>query len=122
MLGGYVFALAALGFLIFANTAANIAVFGVSSFLFTFGAAWGLGVFYSILPELFDQEKVPLATGLTGGVGDMGMPLAPFFVGAVFGIRGLWRAGWLLCAFVLVLSIAAIMILLRAGKTKCGHF
>lgn len=117
MLGGYVFVLAALGFLIFAGTA-NIAVFGVASFLFTFGAAWGLGVFYSILPELFDQEQVPLATGVTGGAGDMGMPLAPFFVGAVFGIRGLWQAGWLLCAGVAALSIAAIMVLLRAGKTK----
>ena len=115
MLGGYGFALAALCFLM-VSAAASLAVFGIAAFLFTFGSAWGLGVFYAILPELFEREKVPLAAGFTGGIGDTGMPLAPFFVGAVFGIRGQWRTGWALCAFVVVLSAAAIAVLIGGEK------
>jgi MFS family permease len=115
LLGGYLLTLAALCLFTF-TAAAKISVFTISAFLLTFGSAWGLGVFYSILPEIYDKEKVPLATGITGGVGDMGMPAAPFFVGVLFGSRGLWQTGWAMCALVIAFSIAAIVILLRIIK------
>jgi NNP family nitrate/nitrite transporter-like MFS transporter len=111
LLSGYSLILLALGFLIILDTS-RFFVFYAVTFLFTFGAAWGLGVFYSILSELYDEEKVPLVTGITGGIGDAGMPLAPFVVGFVFGIRGLWNLGWAFSGAVTVLSMAAVVILL----------
>jgi MFS family permease len=115
LLAGYLIALTALCLLILTDTT-QIVVFAAAAFLFSFGATWGLGVFYSILPEIYDSERVPLVTGAVGGIGDISMPAAPFVVGAVFGVRGLWRTGWSMCALVILLSVAAIVVLLRSDN------
>lgn len=80
--------------------------YGVVLF-FSFGAAWGLGAFYCILPELFDEETSSVATGLIGGFGDIGMTLGPVAVGILCGARGLWNLGWGLCALVAAVSLLA---------------
>lgn len=80
-------------------------------FLLSFGGSWGFGTFYSILPEMFDRETLPDITGLAGGAGDCGMPLAPLLVGVVFGSRGMWKAGWSVCMIFAALSIVACIIL-----------
>lgn len=92
----------------------NFTVFYMAVFGFSFGAAWGLGAFYSILPELFDGETLPVATGITGGFGDAGMTFAPVVVGIVFGVKGFWNIGWGLCAVVAGLSVVACMLMIRS--------
>ena len=67
----------------------SVGLFYATAFIFSFGGSWGLGTFYSILPEIFDEDRLPIITGLAGGAGDMGMPLAPLLVGVVFGARGM---------------------------------
>ena len=75
--------------------------------------SWVLGTFYSVLPELYDDEKLPVVTGIASGSGDLGMPLAPLLVGVVFGARGMWNLGW--CVFIVVaaLSVLSCILLLR---------
>lgn len=111
MIGPMIIILASL-FLMIANLN-NFFIFYFAAFFFSFGAAWGLGTFYSILPEMFDKETLPIITGFSGGIGDIGMPLAPLVVGVVFGFNGLWNLGWASCAILGVLSIIACLILCR---------
>jgi MFS family permease len=92
----------------------SFTLFYVTAFLFSVGASWGLGTFYAILPELFNGDELPIVTGLLGGAGDMGMPLAPVLVGVLFGMRGMWSAGWGVCAIAALISLFACIILLRA--------
>lgn len=100
-------------FLILADLS-SFTVFYAAVLFVSFGAAWGLGTFYSILPEMFDDETLPIVTGVSGGVGDLGMPLAPMVVGVAFGFNGLWNMGWASCIVLAVLSIAACFILTRS--------
>lgn len=83
----------------------------------SFGAAWGLGTFYSILPEMFDEETLPIITGFSGGIGDLGMPLAPMVVGVAFGFNGFWDLGWLSCAVLAVISILCCILLIKNVQT-----
>jgi hypothetical protein len=56
-------------------------------------------------------------TGISGGVGDAGMPAAPLVVGVLFGIRGFWGIGWGSCAAVAAVSlIAASLLMARLRK------
>ncbi len=91
-------------------------VFYALVLFFSFGAAWGLGSFYCILPELFDEETVSIATGFIGGCGDVGMTLGPVGVGILCGVRGLWPLGWSLCAIIAAASLIACIIMI--GMTK----
>lgn len=93
-------------------------MFYIVTLLLSFGASWGLGSFYCILPEIFSNEELPIVTGFAGGVGDMGMPLAPLVVGVVFGINGFWEIGWLMCAVVAIFSLVACLLLLREQTHK----
>lgn len=86
--------------------------------LFSFGGSWGLGVFYSILPDVFDQHTLSTATGLIGGFGDLMMPIAPTVVGVVFGVRGLWTLGWGSCAVLAVIGVAACAVLIGFLKRE----
>lgn len=94
----------------------RFSMFYMATLFFSFGGSWGLGSFYSILPEVFDEETLPVATGFIGGCGDAGMPLAPTVVGIVFGVRGLWSIGWGICAVVAAFSILACIILIRSSR------
>lgn len=96
----------------------NFGLFYATAFIFSFGGSWGLGTFYSILPEIFDEERLPIITGLAGGAGDMGMPLAPLLVGVVFGARGMWHLGWSVCIVISLLSILACFLLLGNKKVR----
>ena len=96
----------------------NFGLFYATAFIFSFGGSWGLGTFYSILPEIFDEERLPIITGLAGGAGDMGMPLAPLLVGVVFGARGMWHLGWSVCIVISLLSILACLLLLGNKKVR----
>ena len=96
----------------------NFGLFYATAFIFSFGGSWGLGTFYSILPEIFDEERLPIITGLAGGAGDMGMPLAPLLVGVVFGARGMWHLGWSVCVVISLLSILACFLLLGNKKVR----
>lgn len=98
----------------------RFSMFYIATLFFSFGASWGLGAFYSILPEVFDEETLPVATGFIGGCGDAGMPLAPTVVGIIFGVRGFWKIGWSVCAIVAAFSILACLILIRSSKK--GNF
>lgn len=96
----------------------NFSLFYFVAFLFSFGGSWGLGTFYSVLPEIFDENKLPIITGLAGGAGDMGMPLAPLFVGVVFGANGMWKCGWAVCIDIATLSMISCIILLMSKQLR----
>lgn len=94
----------------------SFGLFYVTAFLFSFGGSWGLGTFYSILPEIFDEDTLPIVTGLAGGAGDLGMPAAPFLVGVVFGAKGLWHLGWAVCIVIALISLLACGLLFLRRK------
>ena len=112
---GYVITIAAVLFLILSDTQ-NIIIIYIAALLLTFGGAWGFGSFYSVLPEIYDQKSVPIVTGITGGIGDAGMPFAPLVVGVIFGIKGMWEIGWITCAIVAGISIISTLILAATLK------
>lgn len=88
-------------------------IFYIAVLLFSFGASWGLGAFYCILPELFDEDILPVVTGFIGGFGDAGMTIGPIFVGIIFGVRGYWSIGWSLCIIVALFSLVACIFLIK---------
>ena len=115
LMAGHALTLASVCFLLFADLG-NFTLFYAATFLFTFSVSWGLGAFYCILPEIYDARTVPLATGFTGGLADMGMPAAPMVVGVFFGLRGLWGLGWASCAAAAAISFLAglsLLVILR---------
>lgn len=114
---GYLLVIIAVLFIIFANTD-NFMVLYIAALMLTFGGSWGLGSFYSILPEIYDEKTVPVVTGITGGIGDAGMPIAPMVVGVAFGIRGMWNIGWLTCAGIAGISILAAFVLIITLRKK----
>lgn len=96
----------------------GFALFYAAVLLFSFGGSWGLGVFYSILPDVFDERSLSTATGFIGGFGDMMMPIAPTVVGVVFGVRGLWSLGWGACALLAVIGVLACAVLIGILKRE----
>ncbi|NLD19073.1 MAG: MFS transporter [Clostridiales bacterium] len=98
--------------LIFADLS-SFSLFYFAAFLFSFGGSWGFGTFYSILPEIFDDDTLPIVTGFVGGVGDLGMPAAPLLVGVIFGAKGMWHLGWAACIVIAILSLSACLMLYR---------
>lgn len=93
-------------------------VFNSAIFLLSFGAAWGLGSFYCILPELFDGEQTMIANGFIGGIADMAMPLSPAAM-AVLGIDlGLWDLAWFSCAVVSLVGLFFAAQFFRRGKNR----
>lgn len=96
----------------------SIGLFYAAALLFSFGGSWGMGAFYAILPELFDEDQLPIVTGLAGGAGDMGMPAAPLLVGVIFGARGMWHLGWFVCVIIAALSLVACILLLGNKRVK----
>lgn len=94
----------------------GFAVFYGLVLFFSFGAAWGLGSFYCILPELFEEDTVPVATGFIGGCGDVGMTLGPVGVGILCGVRGYWGLGWGLCAAIALASLISCIIMINMTK------
>lgn len=96
----------------------SFGLYYATALIFSFGGSWGLGTFYSILPEIFDDDKLPIITGLAGGAGDMGMPLAPLLVGVIFGARGMWHLGWAVCIVIAALSLLACILLLGNKKLR----
>lgn len=96
----------------------DFALFYAAVLLFSFGGSWGLGVFYSILPDVFDERSLSTATGFIGGFGDMMMPIAPTVVGVVFGVRGLWSLGWGACALLAVIGVLACAVLIGILKRE----
>lgn len=96
----------------------SFGLFYATALLFSFGGSWGLGTFYSILPEIFDEDKLPIVTGLAGGAGDLGMPAAPLLVGVIFGAKGMWHLGWAVCIVIAALSLLACILLLGNKKLK----
>lgn len=96
----------------------SIGLFYAAALLFSFGGSWGMGAFYAILPELFDEDQLPIVTGLAGGAGDMGMPAAPLLVGVIFGARGMWHLGWSVCIIIAALSLVACILLLGSKRVR----
>lgn len=109
---GCIVMIASVAALLLADLSEFTVFYGLVLF-FSFGAAWGLGSFYCILPELFDEETVPVATGFIGGCGDVGMTLGPVGVGILCGVRGYWELGWGLCAIIAAASLAACMAIIK---------
>lgn len=93
-------------------------LFYAAVLLFSFAGSWGLGVFYSILPDVFDGPALSTATGLIGGFGDLMMPIAPTVVGVAFGVRGLWALGWGACAVLAVTGALACLALITILKRE----
>lgn len=84
--------------------------------LFSLGGGWGLGVFWSIVAEIYSGEKFSMATGMIGGASDLSMPIAPFVVGVIFGAKGLWNIGWGSCLVVGVISgVSGLILIFRSS-------
>ena len=56
---------------------------------------------------------MPVATGIIGGCGDIGMVIAPAVVGVIFGAKGLWSIAWGICALIAVLSFSACLMVMK---------
>lgn len=92
--------------------------FNAAIFLLSFGAAWGLGSFYCILPEIFNEEQTITANGFVGGIADMAMPLSPMLM-AILGIgMGRWDLSWLSCVAVSIAGLASAAKILRRKNTN----
>ena len=96
----------------------NFGVFFVITFLLTFFGAWGLRVFYSILPEMFHPDEVSTVTGVAGGLADLGMPIGPTVVGVIFGAKGMWNLGWYSCAGIAIVGILCGLILMGYSRKR----
>jgi MFS family permease len=91
----------------------NTALFNFVVFSLSFGAAWGLGSFYSIFPEYFKGGEVSAANGFIGGLADMGMPASPMFM-AVVGIgMGHWNLAWASCAVIAAAGLVFSAVILK---------
>ena len=114
---GAVFICAGVLFLLVSDVRApHYALFNTVSFVLSFGASWGLGSFYCIMPEAFVGEEVGVANAFTGGIADLGMPLA-LVVMAVLGIQhNLWTLAWLSCAVISVLGVIATTMIVRQKR------
>lgn len=86
--------------------------------LLSFSSAWGLGAFYCILPEIMEPRKVEYATGLIGGIADIGMPVGPLLFGVVFGVKGLWTGAWISCIAVCLISAFASIAFVQRMRSK----
>ena len=96
----------------------NFGVFFALTFLLTFFGAWGLGVFYSILPEMFRPDEVSSVTGIAGGLADLGMPIGPTVVGVIFGAGGRWDLGWYSCGAIALVGILFNLALMAHNKKR----
>lgn len=99
------------------SSSGSFSVLYAAVLLFSFGGSWGLGVFYSILPDIFNEDTLTIATGFIGGFGDMMMPIAPLIVGVMFGIKGLWMFGWGTCGVLALIGAIACLILIRIVRS-----
>ena len=85
----------------------GLLAFNTVTFLLSFGAAWGLGAFYCIIPEVYEGEQVTVANGFIGGVADMAMPMSPIVM-AIVGIgMNRWHLAWLSCVGVCLVGLWA---------------
>lgn len=111
---GAVFICAGVLFLLISDVRApHYGLFNTVSFVLSFGASWGLGSFYCIMPEAYVGEEVGVANAFAGGIADLGMPLA-LVVMAVLGIQNnLWTLAWLSCAVISVLGVVAAALIVR---------
>ena len=95
-------------------SAPSLFAFNAVTFVLSFGAAWGLGAFYCIIPEVYAGEQVTVANGFIGGIADMAMPLSPIVM-AVVGIgMNRWNLAWFSCVAVCLVGLwAAYKIITR---------
>jgi MFS family permease len=102
------------------SSSGSFSVLYAAVLFFSFGASWGLGVFYSVLPDVFSEETLTISTGFIGGFGDMMMPIAPFVVGVIFGVRGQWTVGWGVCAALALIGVFACLTLIKIVSKHKG--
>ena len=89
-------------------------VFYLISLLLSFASAWGLGSFYSILPEILSMKEVEYSTGFVGGIADISMPVGPLFFGVLLGVRGYWTEAWLSCILISLISLISCIFLIKS--------
>ena len=98
--------------------APSLFFFNAVAGLLSFGAAWGLGSFYCIIPEIYAEEQVTVANGLVGGIADMAMPLSPIVM-AVVGIgMNRWNLAWFSCVAVCLVGLWAAYKIIGMGNNR----
>ncbi|SHK60960.1 MFS transporter [Hespellia stercorisuis] len=76
-----------------------------------FGVSWSAGVFWA-LPSMVYAEKDNVAgTAFCSGASNVPNPVAPAVVGVLLGTNGHWTAGWITCAVVSCISLAASLLI-----------
>jgi MFS family permease len=113
LLAGQALILVSVPLLIFSKPG-NMAFLLAAACLNTFAASWSLSAFYPVIPDLFDADWIAKATGICGGVGDLGMPVAPLLIGVLFGVKGRWGIGWGTCLIVGTISFVATLLLIAS--------
>lgn len=83
----------------------NTSAFNFVVFFLSFGAAWGIGSFYSIFPEYFRGDEISAANGFIGGLADVGMSTSPAFMALVGIGMGMWETAWMSCVAVCLLGL-----------------
>ncbi len=101
--------------------APNIASFHAAAFFLSLGAAWGLGSFYCIIPEIYEGERVNVANGFAGGVADMAMPLSPTFMAIVGLGMGMWSKAWLFCIPICAAGLVFSLLVARAKPAMAAN-
>jgi len=91
----------------------NFIVFYVAILIVSFFSSWGLGSFYSILPEIMTRNQVTYSTGFIGGIADIGMPIGPLIFGVLLGANGLWDLAWITCILISLISLVCCLIMIN---------
>jgi len=116
----------ALGYILCAIAAVFLpgaAAAGYGAFLPTacammFGAAWACGVFWALPVEVYHPQDNVSGTAFCSSASNIPNPIATMTVGVLLGANGHWTAGWMTCAIVSVISLAACLLLTRKGNAN----
>jgi predicted MFS family arabinose efflux permease len=113
MAGGYLLGTAAIPVFTFLQYS-SFGLLALFACLMTAGVSWAAGVFWALPSLLFTKNKNLAATAFCSGASNIVNPLAPFISGVLLGSAGYWKAAWLLCAGISLISFAATLII--SGK------
>jgi predicted MFS family arabinose efflux permease len=112
MAGGYLLGAAAIPVFTFLPYG-SFGLLALFACLMTAGVSWAAGVFWALPSLLFTKDKNLAATAFCSGASNIVNPLAPFISGVVLGSAGYWKAAWILCAGISLVSFAATLIISR---------
>lgn len=109
------FVVAIVGFL-FVISARSYPALLTASVVTMVGASWANGTFWAIPPLFFTGDTLETGTSIVTALSNLVCPISTFVVGVLCGGRNAWAAGWMICVFVCVVSMACGLRLIKHKK------